>query len=156
MCEPEGIDGVTLAMMDHDSIKLVMPRFKDQLLFINKQRGLFEKENNAYNSSSKTIASFVEKFFSLTTTVKQNDLLKPEDDNVELSHQLSLTVLSATTTEFNIKKEFLDKYSLPNLPEHVQLSITNKQYDKFEKLCNYRQIIIDAVYNDITTTFRLL
>ncbi|CAF1278623.1 unnamed protein product [Didymodactylos carnosus] len=144
----EGIDGVTLAMMDsHDSVKLVMPRFKDQLLFINKQRGLFEKENNEYNSSSKTTASFVKTFFSLTTTVEQNDLLKPEDDNVELSHQLSLTVPSATTSEFNIKKEFTDIIEILFLTTWKQSLISKMKRARQAKTSNEEVVVMKNKYS---------
>ena len=42
------------------------------------------------------------------------------------------------------------------LPSQVSDAINLKQMEKFEKLCNFRSIIIDAVFHDLKTNYGLM
>ncbi|CAF0824523.1 unnamed protein product [Didymodactylos carnosus] len=54
------------------------------------------------------------------------------------------------------KQEINRIYSLPVLPEKVQLAIDAKQTQTFRGHTNHRRLLLDAIYNDLTKKYALL
>ncbi len=68
----------------------------------------------------------------------------------------SITTTTISTNHLPEEKSFPNPYLLPSLPEQVNNAISLKQLEKFEKLCNFRAVVIDVVFHDLKTTYNLL
>ncbi|CAF4061121.1 unnamed protein product, partial [Rotaria magnacalcarata] len=77
--------------------------------------------------------------------------------------QLADTLLNSSIVSTTISRKYLlidkplpDPYSLPTLPDQISVAINSNQMEKFEKLCNFRSIIIDAVFHDLRKNYNLI
>ncbi|CAF4049719.1 unnamed protein product [Adineta steineri] len=81
-----------------------------------------------------------------------------EDENDTTQSSVNSSVISTKITTQDTPKElsFPNEYLLPVLPNQVNDAISLKQMYKFEKLCNFRSIIIDDVFHDLKNKYNLL
>ncbi|CAF4346441.1 unnamed protein product [Rotaria socialis] len=77
--------------------------------------------------------------------------------------QLVDTLLNSSIVSTKISRKYLlidkplpDPYSLPTLPDQISVAINSNQMEKFEKLCNFRSIIIDAAFHDLKKNYNLI
>lgn len=76
-----------------------------------------------------------------------------ESSNVVLDSAMNTTTLSK---ELVNEKPLPEPYVLPSLPDPVVNAMQSKQMEKFEKMCYFRSIVIDAVFYDLKHNYNLL
>ncbi|CAF4270414.1 unnamed protein product, partial [Rotaria magnacalcarata] len=114
-----------------------------------------EKKNSSKPASEQTNLSS-----SPTETPRLGIDEAPEDvtdENESLAIVLESSTITTTVSNESInEKSLTNPYILPSLPDPVLNSMQSKQMEKFEKLCNFRSIILDAVYYDLKNNHNLL
>ncbi|CAF1296475.1 unnamed protein product [Rotaria sordida] len=94
-----------------------------------------------------------------TTANVVNDIVQETSENndvVQLSADLTAVTPPISTNSSISVKLLPDPYVVPDLPDQVKHAITNKEMEKFEKLCNFRSIVIDAIFYDLKTNYDLI
>jgi hypothetical protein len=86
----------------------------------------------------------------------ENEAVEVENEFNQSSMNLSSSTTTASKNYSEEEKSFPNPYLLPNLPDQVNDAIALKQMVKFEKLCNLRSIVIDAVFHDLKTKYKLM
>jgi hypothetical protein len=139
-------------MNSFDLLKPFKLSYKNQILFLKEREQLFSTKTTSESPVS-----------SLTTNETAatifNDIVQETDeynDAVELSTDLSVVTQPITTNSLIFVKLLPDPYVLPDLPDQVKEAINQKQIEKFEKLCNFRSIVIDAIFYDLKTNYSLM
>ncbi|CAF1395926.1 unnamed protein product [Rotaria sordida] len=151
--QKEQIDGETLFYMnDFDLLKPFKLSYKNQLLFLTEREKLFlTKTIKESPTSSSTTHE--------TTANVVNDIVQETSENndvVQLSADLTAVTPPISTNSSISVKLLPDPYVVPDLPDQVKHAITNKEMEKFEKLCNFRSIVIDAIFYDLKTNYDLI
>ncbi|CAF4268503.1 unnamed protein product, partial [Rotaria magnacalcarata] len=83
-------------------------------------------------------------------------VLEDENGLIQSAVNVSSSITIKPTKYLEDEKPFPDPYLLPNLPSQINDAIALKQMVKFEKLCNFRSIVVDTVFHDLKTNFNLL
>ncbi|CAF3338490.1 unnamed protein product [Rotaria sp. Silwood2] len=147
----EEVDGETLFYMnDLSLLKPFKLSYKNQIIFLKEREKLFSSKTNEKPTSSSTPND---------TALLIIDENQQDDEHKNQSAETSINVSSIETiitTENLTEKSLPDPYLLPVLPSQVNDAINLKQMEKFEKLCNFRSIIIDAVFHDLKTNYGLI
>ena len=148
------MDEETLLYMN--SLNLLKPfklSYKNQIVFLKEREKLFSSKPNPEQpslSSSPTESSRLV-IDEAPEVVTENENESPDDTVLESS--TTTTTLSDNSVN---EKPLPNPYILPNLPDPVLNAMQSKQMEKFEKLCNFRSIILDAVYYDLKNNYNLL
>ena len=152
------MDGETLQYMNSlDLLKPFKLSYKNQIVFLKEREKLFSSKPNPEQtslSSSPTESSRLvidEAPEVITEDVTENENESPDDTVLESS--TTTTTLSDNSVN---EKPLPNPYILPNLPDPVLSAMQSKQMEKFQKLCNFRSIILDAVYYDLKNNYNLL
>lgn len=155
------IDGSTLKMMNNvERISQIIPKFKQQLLFLEQREKLFQKSNEqlvSINSASNHTSIIIP-----ITQVPVNDhsssnvIAKPTTDvNSKVSIDDSIVdEYDADSAGMNVSFPII--YTIPSLPSALTKDIEKGKLDKFGPHCSNRQILIDAIAHDLIDNFDLL
>jgi hypothetical protein len=154
------IDGKTLKMMNSvERISQLIPKFKQQLLFLEEREKLFTKINdysvqcdgslstistNSQTTSMVPINSQPSTFVPVPTT---DSLSKESMDYSRSDH-------SDVGADINIA--FPDDNKIPLLPKALIKDIEDGILEKFGPHCANRQILIDAIVYDLLVKYNLL
>jgi hypothetical protein len=150
----EEVDGETLFYMnDLNFLKPFKLSYKNQVMFLKEREKIFLSKTNqekpiASSSPSDTMPLMIDEN-EYEVHEDQNELINPTVDS-------SITATTISTKDLPGAKSLPDPYLLPSLPDQVNNVINLKQTEKFEKLCNCRSIVIDAVFHDLKTKYNLL
>lgn len=141
-------------MNDINLLKPFKLSYKHQIKFLKEREQLFVSKTNQEQEKS-----------ALSPTSDNSPLLII-DENVSEAFEIEnepryspgrfSNKITATETKSFEEKPFPDSYVLPSLPSQVNDAINHKKIDKFEKLCNFRSIVIDTVFHDLKTNYNLL
>ncbi|CAF1478932.1 unnamed protein product [Rotaria sordida] len=137
-------------MNDLNLLKPFKLSYKNQIIFLKEREKLFSSKTNEKPTSASTPND---------TALLIIDENQQDDEHENQSAEASINVSSIETiitTENLTEKSLPDPYLLPVLPSQVNDAINLKQMEKFEKLCNFRSIIIDAVFHDLKTNYGLI
>ena len=147
----EEVDGETLFYMnDLNLLKPFKLSYKNQIIFLKEREKLFSSKTNEKPTSLSTPND---------TALLIIDENQQDDEHENQSAEAPINVSSIETiitTENLTEKSLSDPCLLPVLPSQVNDAINLKQMGKFEKLCNFRSIIIDAVFHDLKTNYGLM
>ena len=151
------IDGPTLEMMNSiDKITSLIPKLKQQLLFLNEREKLFIKSNDnltkpiASSSSSTNLDSSSLSSSSSSLSESMSDGGAHESINNSTSEYDQLSMVQ----EKNVL--FPDKYVIPPLPNTLLKDIQNGAVNKFGPHYSNRQILIESIANDLIDTYNML
>ncbi|CAF3813633.1 unnamed protein product [Rotaria sp. Silwood1] len=174
------IDGKTLKMMNSvERISPLIPKFKQQLIFLEEREKLFKKiddysvqfDGSFSNASSNVQTSSVVSIDSLSSSMISID--SQSSSMVSINSQ-SLSFVPAPTNgclsnqrmensrsdqygvDADIFIPFPDNYKIPPLPNALIKDIENGIVEKFGPHCANRQILIDAVAYDLIEKYNLL
>lgn len=147
----EEVDGETLFYMnDLSLLKPFKLSYKNQIIFLKEREKLFSSKTNEKPTSPSTPND------TALLIIDENQLNdEQENQSTEASINVS-SIESIITTENLTEKSLPDPYLLPMLPNQINDAINFKQMEKFEKLCNFRSIIIDAIFHDLKTNYSLM
>jgi hypothetical protein len=142
-------------MNDLDLLKPFKLSYKNQIMFLKEREKLFLSKKIQEKSKSPPISN------DAPLSIIDED--ENENEAVEVENELnqsSVNLPSSTTTVSKKYSEdensFPDPYLLPTLPNQVNDAIALKEMAHFEKLCNFRSIVIDAVFYDLKTKYKLM
>ena len=123
-------------------------------MFLREREQLFlsktnqEQQKSALSSTSdKSPLLVIDENFSETLEIENELRHSPEDFSINTT---------ITKTKSLEAKPFPDPYILPSLSSQVNDAITLRKIDKFEKLYNFRSIVIDTVFHDLKTNYNFL
>jgi len=136
-----------------DRLKPFNLSYKHQLIFLNEREKLFLSNEN---QEKPITLSTPDDSMLLVIADKEDEQQEDENDTTQSSVNSSVISTKITTQDTPKELSFPDEYLLPVLPNQVNDAISLKQMDKFEKLCNFRSIIIDAVFHDLKNKYNLL
>jgi len=143
------IDGETLAMMDNiEKIAKLVPKFKQQLLFLKEREKLFTVNDDHLNAVIDS-SSFTTSNSSFSSPIKSLNNLSTNDD---MNEQVSREAL----TEQDMNLSFPDEYIIPTLPNALLHDIETCALHKFAPHHGNRQILIDTIYHDLIEKYNLL
>ena len=158
------VDGETLWLMSTlDSIKSFFPKYKQQLLFLREREKLFagdpemndNKENEVLEKCSVVTPDPVipPKNTSVVSSVTTN----PQEATIDESsiHEITIERTPDPISDFRPKTVLPDEYPIPSLPLSLLNDIDRGDLSKFNNHCRNRQILIDAVFFDLTTGYNL-
>lgn len=147
------IDGPTLEMMNSiDKITSLIPKFKQQLLFLNEREKLFIKSNDNLSSSSTNLNSS-----SLSSSSSSSSLSESVSDGS--THESKNNVTSEYDQSLMVPEKsvlFPDKYVIPPLPNGLLKDIQDGALNKFGPHYSNRQILIEAIANDLINKYKML
>ena len=149
------IDGPTLMLMNSiETITTLMPKFKQQLLFLYEREKLFIKSND-----------------NLTEPIVSSSASTNLDLSASSSSSLSESISDHSATEFihNASSEcdqllmaqeknllLPDKYVIPPLPNALLKDIQDGALNKFGPHYSNRQILIESIANDLIDNYNML
>jgi hypothetical protein len=154
----EQVDGETLFYMnDMDLLKPFKLSYKNQIMFLKEREKLFSSKTIEEKPKSSSTSNDV------TLSIIAEGESECENEVIEFENELNQSSLNRTSSITTVSAKYLEEeksipnpYLLPTLPNQVNDAITLKQMDKFEKLCNFRSIVIDTVYHDLKTKYNLM
>ena len=147
----------------------MIPKFKQQMLFLEERERLFKSINDCSSESggSSSITSTNSQTPAIITTnssssaiVTTNSLLSsvaldPTTDFLpKESIDIATTDESRVSTDINIP--FPDDYIIPTLPNGLIKDIEEGTLAKFGPHCSNRQILIDVIAHDLIDKYNLL
>lgn len=140
-------------MNNLDLLKPFKLSYKNQVMFLKEREKIFLSNANEKISISPPSPNDARPL--IIDETQQN---KDKADT-----QLADTLLNSSIVSTTISRKYLlidkplpDPYSLPTLPDQISVAINSNQMEKFEKLCNFRSIIIDAVFHDLKKNYNLM
>jgi hypothetical protein len=140
-------------MNNFDRLKPFNLSYKHQLIFLSEREKLFLSKEN---QEKPITPSTPDDSMLLVIDEKEDEQHEDGNDSNESSVNSSIITTKITTQDTPKELSFPDEYLLPVLPNQVNDAISLKQMDKFEKLCNFRSIVIDAVFHDLKNKYNLL
>lgn len=163
------IDGATLKIMNNiERISTIIPKFKQQLLFLEEREKLFSTNCvlTECDGSSTTITTTPQRssigepaFQPLSTTTTNGP-------SSTVATELSADCLPKSPTNNSISDEFdngtnvhvpfPDEYDIPPLPNSLIKDIEDGNLNKFGPHYTNRQILIDAISYDLIDKYKLL
>ena len=139
-------------------ISQLIPKFKQQLIFLEQREKLFQNINEHSAEHGNSLSN--------ATTVSQTlSIVSPNSPLTSSSSVSTNNPLSKITTNDLISNgsggaadivQFPDIYQIPLLPNALVKDIQDGILEKFGPHCSNRQIIIDAVSFDIIENYNLL
>ena len=164
----EEIDGETLWLMNTvESIKAIFPKYKQQLLFLRERERLFDgslasdsnKENEVVERLITCSPDRPSNEITLDSSILQDGPLSSpiRESSIDDTEKPGSAMLKSqeVTRDIAPKHCMLDEYPLPNLPQSLLHDIESGDLSKFNCHCKNRQILIDAVFYDLTNTYDL-
>ena len=141
-----------------ERISTLIPKFKQQLIFLEEREKLFKKINDAVqcDDSLSTMATNSQ----TTSTVSINSQTTssvpvPTTDSVSKNYMdTSRSNYAGVDADINIT--FPDDYKIPVLPNALIKDIKDGKLQKFGPHCANRQIMIDAIAYDLIDKYNLL
>ncbi|CAF5150564.1 unnamed protein product, partial [Rotaria sp. Silwood1] len=139
-------------MNDFDLLKPFTVAYTNQILFLKEREKLFLTKTTRENLTSSSPQHQV------TATVVDDSVQKTSEHNdaVQLSTDVTAIIPPITTNCSTSVKLLPDPYVLPDLPNQVKNAINHKEMEKFDKLCNFRSIVIDAIFYDLKRNYNLI
>ncbi|CAF1538951.1 unnamed protein product [Adineta steineri] len=153
------IDGKTLEMMSTvERISVIIPKFKQQLIFLEEREKLFKKISDCSIEFSKS--SFI-----ITTNSQPSSPISSSSQALFLESRSTLDVLpksSIAQSSFEpsviqeeIHEPLPSNYVIPTLPNALLNDITKGDLKHFGPHCANRQILIDTIVYDLIDKFNL-
>ncbi|CAF3990124.1 unnamed protein product [Rotaria sp. Silwood1] len=123
-------------------------------MFLKEREQLFLlKTNQEQEKSASSLTSDNSPLLIIDENVSET--LESENESRHSPESFSSNTTTTETKSLE-EKSLPDPYILPSLPSQVNDAINLKKIDKFEKLCNFRSIVIDTVFHDLKTNYNLL
>jgi hypothetical protein len=140
-------------MNDMDLLKPFKLSYKNQIMFLKEREKLFLSKTIPEKPKLSPISNDPP---LLIIDENESEAVEIENELIQSSANFSSSTTTVSTKYLEEEKPFPDPYLLPTLPNQINDAITFKQMVKFEKLCNYRSVVIDAVFHDLKTNYNLL
>ncbi|CAF1671068.1 unnamed protein product, partial [Rotaria magnacalcarata] len=146
------IDGPTLELMNSvEKITTFIPKFKQQLLFLNEREKLFNESND--NLTQPIVSSSASSNLNLSSSSSFSESISDCGSKEFISNATSESDQSLIVQEKNAL--FPDKYVMPPLPNTLRKDIQNGALNKFDPHYSNRQILIEAVANDLIDKYNM-
>ena len=168
--EEQEVDGETLWLMNNvDGIKSIFHKYKQQLLFLRERERLFDvPSTNTDNKENETVVqdpipSSNCAVNAIGIAVAASTPKKPKSSyDVHASHPdetltLEIPPLRSPTVmpDCSSKIPLPDTYRLNSLPSSLLNDIDSGDLSKFNSHCKNRQVLIDAIFYDLTTNYNI-
>lgn len=174
------VDGKTLKMMNSvERISQLIPKFKQQLLFLEEREKLFKKINDysvqcdgslsniSTNSQTTSMVPISSQTTSMVPINSQTTSMVPINSQpssfvpVPATDSLSKESMDYSRSDHSdvgadINIAFPDDYKIPLLPKALIKDIEDGILEKFGPHCANRQILIDAIVYDLLDKYNLL
>lgn len=153
------VDGKTLEMMNNvERISVVIPKFKQQLIFLEEREKLFKTMNDCSTESSNTSfrTSTNPEPISIVSLDSQASSLESKSTPDTLPKPSINKSSSSPSVREKPYEDFPKEYEIPTLPNAVLNDIAKGDLKNFGPHCANRQILIDAVAFDLIDKFNLL
>ncbi|CAM4816259.1 unnamed protein product [Rotaria magnacalcarata] len=152
------IDGPTLELMNSvEKITTFIPKFKQQLLFLNEREKLFNKSND--NLTQPIVSSSASSNLNLSSSSSSSTLSSFSESISERGSKEFINSATSESDQSLIVQEknalFPDKYVIPPLPNALLKDIQNGALNKFGPHYSNRQILIEAVANDLIDKYNM-
>jgi hypothetical protein len=154
-----------------DSIKSIFTTYKQQLLFLNKRRTLFNTTLPSNNDKENDILEACAAPNSPAYSSPDPPLIgqtAPEKMQVSSSSHVQMPLVDVTTNQSipphmdtdttsksTAQLPLPNDYPIPTLPSSLLKDIENGDMLKFNPHCKNRQILIDAIFHDLTTSYNI-
>ena len=168
--EEQEVDGETLWLMNNvDGIKSIFPKYKQQLLFLRERERVFDasstlngnKENETmpqYTIPSSSCAVHSIGMAVAASTPKETqssyDVHESHPDET-LPHEIPLLRSPNVIRDCSSKIPLPDTYRLNCLPSSLLDDIDSGDLSKFNSHCKNRQVLVDAIFYDLTTNYNI-
>jgi hypothetical protein len=168
--EEQEVDGETLWLMNNvDAIKSIFPKYKQQLLFLRERERLFDvsstlndnKENETATqdtiSSSSCAVSSISMAVAASTPKKTRSSYDVHESHPDetLTHEIPRLRSPNVMRDCSSKIPLPDTYRLNSLPSSLLNDIDSGDLSKFSSHCKNRQVLIDAIFYDLTTNYNI-
>jgi hypothetical protein len=152
-------------MNDVESVKSLVPKYKQQLIFLRERKKVFDVASSIdENKENKTIEectthatefSFPRDYTPLASSTLNSTHTSSsytEETSVDEPKSLEIPIIITPdiTSDSSQRPSLPADYSLPSLPPSLSKDIDNGAIEKFNAHCKNRQILIDGLFYDLT------
>lgn len=163
--EEQEVDGETLWLMSNvDGIRSIFPKYKQQLLFLRERERLFDasstfndnKENESVTQdlipSSSCAGNALDVAVAASTLQRNQSSYDAHESNPDETLALEIPLLRSPSVMRDCSSTIPlpDSYRLNSLPSSLLKDIDSGDLSKFNSHCKNRQILIDALFYDLT------
>ncbi|CAF4177400.1 unnamed protein product, partial [Adineta steineri] len=176
----EDIDGETLFNLPQSMMYEINKPMKDRVRFLTEHRNLFDgASRNDFGQSKSEKYSHISSDDSQQLLDKNNFSQITTQSTIMFSNNIQGDgpVLGSTTTSDIIHEEVIlsskgdenkendmddeeptlpSPYIIPDLPLRIQQIIDKGEIDEFRSHTNARRLLLDTIFNDVTTKYSLL
>jgi hypothetical protein len=151
-----------LKMMNSvERISQLIPKFKQQLIFLEEREKLFRKINDypVEHDSSLSNATAISQTLSIVSTnsPSPSSSLVPTNNLLSKISTIDIDLISdGSGAGADGTISFPDVYQIPLLPNALVKDIQDGILDKFGPHCSNRQVLIGAVAYDLIKNYNLL
>jgi hypothetical protein len=144
------IDGETLEMMNSvDKITTLIPKFKQQLVFLKEREKLFKANDDS--PIQRVDAP------SISSTSSNSSFLSPESINTHSTiASMNNLPLNQPLVDRDTNVAFPDEYTIPPIPNSLLKDIEEGALDTFGPHFSNRQVLIDVITHDLIQKYKLL
>ena len=142
-----------------ERISQLIPKFKQQLIFLEEREKLFRKIDD-YPFEYDSLLS------NTSTISKTSSIVSPNSPSSSCGPVPTNDLLSKISTDNSTSDRsvvgadatlpFPDVYQVPLLPNALIKDIQDGILDKFAPHCSHRQVLIDAIAYDLIENYNLL
>ena len=150
-------------MMDSvERISTLIPKFKQQLIFLEEREKLFWKINDCSLHSDNALSNEYTNCQSLVIASSTVSVNSQSPSTVSTNSQSSSFVRANTTRADQSNPDpvgdipFPEDYKIPVLPNALIKDVENGIMNKFGPHCSNRRILIDAIAYDLLDKYNLL
>ena len=168
----EEIDGIVLARLSFDELRVLLPKLKDRVLFTEKRDILIKTWNN--NTSEQLVEqdtlnecskqTFDTSNESQITTTAQDLLNDTRSSSNDVDNETLGTTSNGDTQVNEDEHDNLEEHQqeLPlvfefvSLPEGIQVIVDENELTKLRGHTNHRRILLNFVFQHVVSTYNLL
>ncbi|CAF1501583.1 unnamed protein product [Adineta ricciae] len=156
------VDGAMLKMLNSvERISSIIPKLKQQLIFLEEREKLFQQINDNSNASSISKTSQSISTSSQITPIASTNPITSASTFMTTTINLSLTSDDNSISHRSFRdpdalSPLSDDYQVPPLPNVLTKDIEAGILTNFRPHCQGRQILVDAVVHDLIENYNLL
>lgn len=147
-------------MMDSvEKITTLIPKFKQQLIFLKEREKLF-KSNDGYSIHSTDSSSILSTNAYLSSSPSTNSNSSSSSHISILHHSSEESINNSSSDQSLVARDmnicFPDEYTIPSLPRNLMKDIEEGNLSKLGPHFANRQILIDTITHDLINKYNLL
>ncbi|CAF1461868.1 unnamed protein product [Didymodactylos carnosus] len=170
----------TIPLISH-----IIPKYKDQLKFLSEREPLFSSSVTTVTTNDTLLSNILNDLPSFsassvilpTTTSYSHHLLSNFKEPLSKEEHINALLDDMDDVRINDNDSFLqqmttmtgslihekkrkitlpENYPMPALPSIIEQAIETGDFRKFDNYCNYRSVVVDAIFHDLHHKYELL